>query len=330
MKRKIRYIFNNKKLNDFNRADEKEMDSTFHRTNEEFELKEKLFRHLSSEISTTSIDPSELKVLFYNIWVKIVRKKLREKTIVISFKFAAVLVIGLVIGTLINKFDQSTIPEPVYYSTVAPIGSVSELILPDSTVIYLNADSKIKYSIDGKNGAREVFLDGEAWFDVKKNNEKHFIVHTSFYTINVTGTQFNVKAYESDNIIATTLEEGQIIIQSTESLGLAEDISIKPGEQAIFNKESKKLTIENVNTKLITSWKDNKLVLVNMSLQELVILLERKYGVEIEIKNTELLNLHFDGTIKNESIIELLDIIQYALPINYKIIGQKIEITNKN
>lgn len=330
MKRKIRYIFNNKKLNDFNRADEKEMDSTFHRTNEEFELKEKLFRHLSSEISTTSIDPSELKVLFYNIWVKIVRKKLREKTIVISFKFAAVLVIGLVIGTLINKFDQSTIPEPVYYSTVAPIGSVSELILPDSTVIYLNAGSKIKYSIDGKNGAREVFLDGEAWFDVKKNNEKHFIVHTSFYTINVTGTQFNVKAYESDNIIATTLEEGQIIIQSTESLGLAEDISIKPGEQAIFNKESKKLTIENVNTKLITSWKDNKLVLVNMSLQELVILLERKYGVEIEIKNTELLNLHFDGTIKNESIIELLDIIQYALPINYKIIGQKIEITNKN
>lgn len=330
MKRKIRYIFNNKKLNDFNRADEKEMDSTFHRTNEEFELKEKLFRHLSSEISTTSIDPSELKVLFYNIWVKIVRKKLREKTIVISFKFAAVLIIGLVIGTLINKFEQSTIPEPVYYSTVAPIGSVSELILPDSTVIYLNAGSKIKYSIDGKNGAREVFLDGEAWFDVKKNNEKHFIVHTSFYTINVTGTQFNVKAYESDNIIATTLEEGQIIIQSTESLGLAEDISIKPGEQAIFNKESKKLTIENVNTKLITSWKDNKLVLVNMSLQELVILLERKYGVEIEIKNTELLNLHFDGTIKNESIIELLDIIQYALPINYKIIGQKIEITNKN
>jgi transmembrane sensor len=96
------------------------------------------------------------------------------------------------------------------------------MILPDSTIIYLNADSKIRYSIDGKDGFREVFLEGEAWFDVQNNNEKPFIIHTPFYDINVTGTQFNVKAYESDNTITTTLEKGQIIIQSVDNFKLAE------------------------------------------------------------------------------------------------------------
>lgn len=330
MKNNINHIFNNKNFECFTKTDEQEIYSIFNNTDKEEELKEKLFQYLSSAKLTTGIDQSELQMLFYDIWRKIAKKRRKTKVLAISFKVAAALVIGLIIGTLVHKPEQPVIPELVYYSTVVPTGSVSELVLPDSTVIYLNSGSKIKYSMDGKNGAREVFLDGEAWFDVKKNYEKHFIVHTSFYTINVTGTQFNVKAYESDKTIATTLEEGQIIIHSAESLGLTEDLYVKSGEQVLFDKKSKELTIKDVDTKLVTSWKDNKLVFVNMSLRELVVLLERKYGVEIEVKNTELLNLHFDGTIKNESIIEFLDIIQYTLPVNYKIVGQKIEITNKN
>ena len=151
------------------------------------------------------------------------------------------------------------------------------------------------------------------------------------YDVNVTGTQFNVKAYETDNEVTTTLEEGQVIIHSTENFKLAEEVILKPGEQVILNNDSKELTIKTVNTKWFTSWKDNKLIFVNMDLKDLVVLLERKYGVDIEVKNKDILDLHFDGTIKNESIIEILDIIKKALPINYKIVGQKIEITdNKN
>ena len=245
------------------------------------------------------------------------------------FKLAAAIIVGFLIGILVDRFGNST-PEPVYYVAHAPKGSVSEIILPDGSAIFLNADSKVKYSIDGKDGIREVFLEGEAWFDVEKNNEKHFLVHTSFYDVNVTGTKFNIKAYGTDNELATTLEEGQIIIQSTDNFKLAENVIVNPGEQASLNKESKELTIKNVNTKWVTSWKDNKLIFVNMSLKELVVLLERKYGVDIEVKNKEILNLHFDGTIKNESIIEFLNIIQKTLPIDYKIVGQKIEITNKS
>ncbi|MEZ5102895.1 MAG: DUF4974 domain-containing protein [Draconibacterium sp.] len=154
------------------------------------------------------------------------------------------------------------------------------------------------------------------------------MVHTPYYDVNVTGTQFNVKLTRLTNEIATTLEEGQIVVQSTGNFKLAKDIIVKPGEQVLLNKNTRELTIKQVNTKWYTSWKDNKLVFVNMNMKDLEILLERKYGVDIEIKNKEILKLHFDGTIKNESIVEFLEIMKKALPINYKIVGQKIEITD--
>jgi ferric-dicitrate binding protein FerR (iron transport regulator) len=110
---------------------------------------------------------------------------------------------------------------------------------------------------------------------------------------------------------------------------MAEDVILKAGEQIVLNKESRDLNIKNVNTKWFTSWKDNKLIFVNMNMKELIVLLERKYGVEIDIKNIEILKLHFDGTIKNESIIEIMEIMKKTLPISYKVVGQKIEITCK-
>jgi ferric-dicitrate binding protein FerR (iron transport regulator) len=202
------------------------------------------------------------------------------------------------------------------------------MVLPDGSIIFLNSDSRIRYSIDGEKGVREVFLDGEAWFDVEKNKKKPFVVHTPFYDVNVTGTQFNVKAYEADRHVTTTLEEGQVVIHSTENYQFTENVVLKPGEQIVLNKDSQELVLKEVNTKWYTSWKDNKLIFVNMDMKDLIVLLERKYGVDIEVKNKAILDLHFDGTLKNETIIEILDIIKKTLPINYKIVGQKIEITS--
>ena len=102
-----------------------------------------------------------------------------------------------------------------------------------------------------------------------------------------------------------------------------------PGEQLIYNKELNSIQVSGVNTKWYTSWKENKLMFVNMSVKDLRILLERKYGVEIEIGEKSILNYHYDGTIKNESILEVLEILRHTLPIKYQIIGQKIIINKK-
>ena len=158
---------------------------------------------------------------------------------------------------------------------------------------------------------------------------KPFLVHTPFYDVQVTGTTFNVKAYTVDHDVITTLEEGSVHIKSSDKVQIAEETYLKPGEQLVYDKESKNVQIQQVTTKWFTSWKDNKLVFINMSFKDLRIMLERKYGVEIEIVDQSIIDYHYDGIIKNETILEVLEILKQTLPIQYQIIGQKIVIKKK-
>lgn len=329
MKNQIKNIFQKGRSENAPETERNEMLSLFHQAEKEYEVKEILLEDLQTFKINESSRP-DLKKLFTRLWARIEKNtsETKPKTRFLNtfIKIAAAVVIGLFIGIYVSSVK--TKHEPVYYAAHSPKGSVSEMLLPDGSIIFLNADSRIKYSIEGEKGIREVFLSGEAWFDVAKNKKKPFVVHTSSYDVNVTGTQFNIKAYESDNEVTTTLEEGQVVIRSTGDFKLAEEIILKPNEQAIFNTNSNELAIKPVNTKWFTSWKDNKLIFVNMELKDLVVLLERKYGVDIEVKNRDILALHFDGTLKNESILEILEVIKKTLHINYKIVGQKIEITN--
>ncbi len=327
---RIEHILKKGKSENANDMEKRQMYALFHHNENEYELKDLLLQELHNiEIPETSTNP--FKKLFDKLWSKIEKKKskiLTHKKFISTFgRIAAAVIIGLFMGLYISTLRSNKNPE--YYAAFAPKGSISEVVLPDSTLIVLNAGSSVKYSINGENGNREVFLDGEAWFDVHKNKKRPFVVHTPFYDVNVTGTQFNVKAYKSEKQVTTTLEEGSVIIKSTEEFKLANSIYMVPGEQLTFDKETKNIAIKKINTRWVTAWKDNKLIFVNMSLKELVVLLERKYGVDIEVKSNAILDLHFDGTFKDETIIEILEILKKTLPIDYKIIDQKIEITNK-
>jgi transmembrane sensor len=243
----------------------------------------------------------------------------------IFYRFAAILIVGVLIGGLVIKYSMKK--DPIFITTLAPKGSITQMVLADSTIVYLNAGSQLRYSPESQNNKREVFLEGEAWFNVAKDKKKPFVVHTRCYDINVTGTQFNIKTYETDNETITTLEEGEVIISSSENFKLAENLILKPGEQVVFNKDSNRMFVKEVNTRRFTSWKENKLMFLNLSFEELIILFERKYGVDIEVDNQEVLKYHYTGTIKNESILEILEIIKQSLPIQYKIDRQKIRIS---
>jgi ferric-dicitrate binding protein FerR (iron transport regulator) len=166
-------------------------------------------------------------------------------------------------------------------------------------------------------------------FEVAKIKDRPFKVHTLSYDVEVTGTTFDVKAYPGDNEVVTTLVEGSVEVISGENLKLAGKTILKQGEQLIYNKESNIMNVSLVNTKMYTSWKDNKLVFINMKLKDLKTLLERKYGVDIKIVDQSILEYHYDGTIKNETILEVLEILKLSLPIEYKIEGQNIVIQKK-
>ena len=304
--------------------------SMFHQSDNEFDLKNHLLDDLIQTKPSTKPKPF-FDELFEKIWLKrkIVLPETRNKN---QFAYrlsqlAAILVIGLFIGYYLNPRTKTS--TTLYYTSLAPKGSVSEMYLPDGTHIYLNSGSEIKYTIDGSERMREIFLNGEAWFQVAKNKDKPFLVHTSAYDVQVIGTIFNLKAYSNENEVVTTLEEGMVNVKSSGNFQLAEEIVLKPGEQLIFNKDLKNINITEVNTKWFTSWKDNKLVFVNMSFKDLQVLLERKYGVEIDVVDQNILNYHYDGIIKDETILEVLDILKQTLPIQYQIVGQKIVIQRK-
>jgi ferric-dicitrate binding protein FerR (iron transport regulator) len=330
MHRTIQNIVKEGKMDNSSEKQKQEFLSLFHQPEIEIEFKNQLLDDLI-EAKLSSKDKLFFDDLFEKFWRK--RKieltpKVQRNSLVIRFgQWAAILVIGLVIGYYFNSLQK--VSSPVYYTSVAPKGSVSQMILPDGSHIFLNSGSEIKFTVDGIDGMREIYLTGEAWFQVAKMKEKPFLVHTSFYDVQVTGTSFNVKAYPEDKEVTTTLEEGTVFVKSSESLRLAKEAELKPGEQLVYSKESKKISIAEVNTKWYTSWKDNKLVFVNMSLKDLKTLLERKYGVEIELSDQSILNYHYDGTLKNETILEVLEILENTLPIHYQIVGQRIVISKK-
>ena len=330
MKERIDKILQEGRRRDAAEADRKKMLALFHETDAEYELKSNLFGQLNDQ-EVPEDSHFDVNSVFEKLWKRIERNRkhqVRDYRIVRSFvRVAAAVVIGVFAGYFINSMLEDT--TPVYYTAQAPRGSVSEVLMPDGSLILLNSDSQIKYSADGEKGNREVFLNGEAWFEVEKNKKKPFVVHTPYYDVNVTGTKFNVKAYDSDNDIATTLTEGRVVIKSSKNFRLSKSVILKPGQQMALNKKTRKVSVKKVNTKWYTSWKDNKLIFVNMSLKDFTVILERKYGVDIEISDKSIIDLHIDCTIKDESILEILDIIQKTLPVKYRITGQKIEITKK-
>lgn len=304
--------------------------SLFRQVDKEYALKEFLFDDLVNTTVSENRTPY-FNDLFEKFWIRRKHESKSDSTqkrwLVLTAQWAAILVVGLLLGSYFDVFKKTEATK--YYTSITPKGSVSQMILPDGTHVFMNAGTQMKYSVNGADNNREVFLSGEAWFHVTQMDDNPFIVHTSMYDVRVTGTTFNVKAYPDDRDVITTLEEGRVCVKTIEDSKQASEIQLNPGEQLVYNKELKDIHVQEVNTKWVTSWKENKLVFINMSLKDLTALLERRYGVEIEINDKGILDYHYDGTIKDETILQVLEILKCTLPIDYHIVDQKIVIHKK-
>jgi ferric-dicitrate binding protein FerR (iron transport regulator) len=223
-------------------------------------------------------------------------------------------------------------------------------MLPDSTKVWLNAESSLKwYPAKFGKGSRDVFLTGEAYFDVTKRGKKHFAVNTSKIRILVYGTRFNVKAYPEDATIETTLEEGKIeltkikngavvsrskpvilqpdqravLVKNEGRLLLSDVITTEPGDEEggkeISVKSGKILVADKVDTEVYTSWKDGRLIIRGEPLEHLAKKLERRYDVHIIFKDNTSRSLRFTGILENETLEQVLFAIQLTSPIRYTI-----------
>ncbi len=178
---------------------------------------------------------------------------------------------------------KGTSNAPAMTQVIVPYGKHSEITLVDGTKIWLNAGSQLSYPVQFLANSREVFLSGEAFFDVTKNPSKPFHVITSDMQINVTGTRFNVSSYTNDEVTQTVLLSGKI--NAKRNKRFARLVELTPGDRLVFNKEKESLEKDRVNVELYSSWIEGYLVFDNILLTEVFKKLERYYNQKIDARS---------------------------------------------
>ncbi len=230
-------------------------------------------------------------------------------------------------------------------------GSRTHLTLPDGTLVWLNAGSRLTYGKNFNTGDREINLTGEAFFDVARNAQKPFLIHTARIDITVLGTSFNVKSYPTDKTTEATLVHGsievsikdrpteKIILKPNEKLVVANDDSTlhrsvparhTPGDTDESLVTIRKPTYEQTTGAIIeTAWIDNKLTFREEAFGELAVQMERWYGVTIRFGDPALQQLHFTGSFKEETIGQALEALKLTAAFSYTIEGNQVTINKQ-
>jgi len=239
----------------------------------------------------------------------------RVKKIRLSFvRIAAMLLVALVTGfsiayVLTGRPGRSS--QVVWFETSVPRGEKSQLLLPDGSKVWLNAESVVSYPGNFMDGIRHVKLKGEAYFEVAKQNGSAFIVETHDYDIQVKGTRFNVMAYPDFHRTETTLLDGKIGIRRGK-----QTIDVEPGQTLIFKEDQ--FLLEKTDAAKAATWKDGIFDFDKITFEELVMRLERWYDVDMDIINPGLNKMSYSGVFKNEETIdEVLTTLQLAIPFRY-------------
>lgn len=236
--------------------------------------------------------------------------------------------------------------EVVFNQIIVPRGEKSQLILSDGTKVWVNAGSKLKFPDRFEDNAREVWLEGEAFFDVARDKNRPFFVRTSEINIKVHGTKFNVKAYSEEGIIETTLVEGLVSLErKTKSSKEGNEVFLEPSHKAIYLKNKATLVTEEVKreveeplkpekiiiskpveVEVVTSWKDGKLIFEDETLESVARKLERRYDVVINIEDDSMKMIKYSGVLKNISAEQAMKAIQVTSQFRFEVKGNKINI----
>ncbi len=250
-----------------------------------------------------------------------------------AIKVAAAIAIAYLLGGLTLYFIQSKPDQNMTshkeVSVKVPLGSKTGIRLSDGTEVWLNSGSEIRYPAIFDHSRREIYLKGEAYFEVEKNKGIPFFVYTDEIEIKVLGTRFNVKSYPDDDLTEATLVEGSIMISKK---GSEEALQLKPNEKASLEKDAAGqpdgsfVITKNIDPELYTSWKNEKLIFKREKFGALAVKLERWYNVQISVENKGLSEEKFTGAFENESLEQVLEAMKISVPFSYEINKNKITI----
>ncbi len=208
----------------------------------------------------------------------------------------------------------------VFVSLAVPQGGDYSMTMPDGSGVRLNSRSKIRFASDFGKGTREVWLDGEGYFNVAKDENIPFIVHSGGITTRVLGTSFNVNAFAYQNSILVTLVEGSLEVGSNDG-----SVILEPGEQSVFDTGTGALAKHEVDTSIHTAWLEGKLYFVGYKLEDIVERLQQWYDFEMVYASDDIRRMRFSGTInKNNALNDLFVFLEETGSIRFSIEGTTV------
>ncbi|HEX3008344.1 MAG TPA: FecR domain-containing protein [Bacteroidales bacterium] len=278
--------------------------------------------------SSTNLTPDEIEKAYAHLQKKMAAEKTipdttGRKKINISFvRYAAIFV--ALIGTAFLLYIGQNYRSNQWIEINVPHGKHSAVTLPDGSVVQLNASSQLLYRKYAFKKNRTVKLNGEALFAITKTG-RPFIVETRHINIQVTGTKFNLFAFDNETSVEATLLEGVIEFSENNTNGFHH--KMVPLQKIVFDSQTRqKKIISNVDVNKSISWVDGVFSFEQTSFAELLSRLERYYNIRFKVLNPEILKYEYTGKFREtESITEILDIISISKPFKFK--SNKNEIT---
>ncbi|MEN7551619.1 FecR domain-containing protein [Rapidithrix thailandica] len=253
----------------------------------------------------------------------------KKKTIHLNplfWKVAASVLVLLTLAWWVWQQPAPTAPGIVWKEISTQPGQKTILSLGDGTQITLNAGSVLRYPESFQDSIRWVHLMGEAFFDVASNPDKPFIVRSGRLDTRVLGTKFNVKSYEEEEIARVSLVEGKVEVTTPSN----KKVVLNPKQEILYQKDRQDITVKEFTPLKVVGWKENTFIMENEPLKNLLPLLERNFGVEIQLTDTQLANCKITADFRGESVWTMLEVLKYTTGIEYDFLNDKTIVLNGN
>tara|TARA_R110002124_G_scaffold123906_3_gene282818 strand:+ start:4638 stop:5699 length:1062 start_codon:yes stop_codon:yes gene_type:complete len=242
-------------------------------------------------------------------------------------KLVALFLIAALVGLFfIDRFYVPPVEsnEPILNEISMEKGHRGGVTLSDGTKVYINSDSKIIIPNVFKSDKREVYLEGEAYFDVAKNPNKPFLIRTKGAVVEVLGTSFAVRNYPGDNVIQTVVNEGTVSFRSDDTRD-SNSVILTAGNLGRLNLENNQIKTEHIDDiNFYLSWKDGYLKFKNESMKEVAKQLERKYDIEVVFDSKEIAEMNLTAELRSRSLARVLKTISMSLKIDYTLLKDRV------
>ncbi len=251
--------------------------------------------------------------------------RIRHISLAVAAAIALVLVATFTVKYSLINNEQKPLEIVTQQKRVTLRGQKMKIFLPDESIVWLNAESSLNFSERFDGSSRIVELDGEAFFQVKKDVSKPFVVRTKQMDVTVLGTSFNVKSYTGEEVVKVALESGKVLVAFQSN----EKVLLSPGEGITYDMKSgsiDKLKIDPLNE---YGWKDGIIYFRDANFDEIISKLSRWYGVQFEVENFNETEWAYSGEFKNEYLSTILKSMSFSKEFDYRLDQNKVLINFK-